>query len=191
VITDKPEMLGELAQPARRRLVRIASERGLGLHAGSAVVEAGSDFVRLASGLEFASDATFWTTGVVAPELPRDSGFATDAKGYLSTNEYLQSVSHRDVFAAGDCATQIGQAHPRAGVFAVRAAPTLAANLRAAMEGRHLSPHVTRSRYLALVSTGSRYAVAIWNGFALEGAWAWRWKDRIDRRFMARYAASA
>jgi len=26
-----------------------------------------------------------------------------------------------------------------------------------------------------------------WNGLSFEGAWAWRWKDRIDRKFIARY----
>jgi selenide,water dikinase len=71
----------------------------------------------------------------------------------------------------------------------VRAAPTLAANLRSAMTGAALQPHVTGRRYLALVSTGTRTAVGFWNGFSWHGAWAWRWKDRIDRRFVARYAA--
>ena len=41
--------------------------------------------------------------------------------------------------------------------------------------------------YLALVSAGSSYAVGVWNGFSWEGRWAWKWKDRIDRAFVARY----
>jgi selenide,water dikinase len=38
-----------------------------------------------------------------------------------------------------------------------------------------------------LISTGERYAVGAWNGFAWSGGWVWRWKDRIDRAFIARY----
>jgi selenide,water dikinase len=69
----------------------------------------------------------------------------------------------------------------------VRAAPTLAKNLRASLAGEPLTGFTTTARYLALVSAGSRHAVAVWNGFAWEGGWAWQWKDRIDRRFVARY----
>jgi len=40
---------------------------------------------------------------------------------------------------------------------------------------------------LALLATGDRRAIMSWSAFAAEGAWVWRWKDAIDRRFMARY----
>ena len=92
------------------------------------------------------------------------------------------------VYALGDLANT---GAPKAGVFAVRAAPVLAANLRAAAHGSALATHVTSHRYLALVSTGRRHAVGAWGGFAFQGAWAWRWKDRIDRRFVARYAQAS
>jgi selenide,water dikinase len=73
-------------------------------------------------------------------------------------------------------------------VFAVRAAPVRAANLRAAAHGAALLPHVTSSRYLALVSGGRKHAVGVWGQLSFQGGWAWRWKDRIDRRFVARYS---
>ena len=191
VVTDAPHILGELGSGARARLARIAAQRGIGVHCGSPVVEVGEGYVRVQAGLEFASDATFWSTGAAAPEMLREAGFATDDRGYLLIDDFLKSVSHPQVFAAGDCATQQGRERPKAGVFAVRAAPRLAANLRAAMAGGALEPHRTSPRYLALVSAGPRYAVGTWSGLSWEGAWAWRWKDRIDRRFVARYAASA
>src|SRR5258706_15191919 len=176
------EPLGELPRGARARLLRLLRERGIGVHSGNAVVEVGADFVQLEGGLQFASDATFWTTGTAAPDLPRDSGFPVDERGYLLTNRFLQSVSHPQVFGAGDCATQQGRPRPKAGVFAVRAAPKLAANLRAAMTGAPLTPHTPRRFYLALVSAGAQRAVGFLNGFSWEGDLAGRWKNRIDRR---------
>ena len=76
---------------------------------------------------------------------------------------------------------------PKAGVFAVRAGPVLAANLRAALDGGTFQSHAPSRRYLALVSEGDRYAVGLWGGFSWEGRWAWRWKDRVDRAFVAKY----
>ena len=40
---------------------------------------------------------------------------------------------------------------------------------------------------MALISTGRRHAVGSWGGLAFAGDWVWRWKDRIDRRWMERY----
>ena len=185
VLGDKA--IADVPSGARERLLRLARQTRIGLHVGNAVSEVGASEVRLDGGLQFASDVTFWTTGTTATDLARDSGLATDARGYLLTNDFLQSVSHPQVFGVGDCAVQRDRERPRAGVFAVRAAPTLAANLRAVMAGGSLQPHATGRRYLALISTGSKHAVGFWNGFSWEGDWAWRWKDRIDREFVGRY----
>jgi selenide,water dikinase len=188
LISDLPQLVPEFPESARRRLARKFVRRNIGLHLGSPVTEVGPDYVRVEQGLEFASDAVFWATGGVPPDWIRESGLTTDERGYLLTNDYLQSISHPDIFAVGDCQVQQGRRPlPRAGVFAVRAAPTLAANLRATFAGQPLQGFVTSPRFLALVSTGSRHAVGVWNGLSWEGGWAWRWKDRIDRRFIARY----
>jgi len=63
----------------------------------------------------------------------------------------------------------------------------LSRNLRAALTGGTLAAYVPQTRALALISTGDRYAVASWGPLSVAGRWVWRWKDRIDRRFMARY----
>ena len=41
---------------------------------------------------------------------------------------------------------------------------------------------------VVIVSAGARYTVATRNGVSAEGVWAWRLKDRIDHRYMARFA---
>jgi len=191
VITDTEVLVPQFAAGARRRLKLALGRRNIGVHVSSTVAEVGADFVRLDTGLVFASDATFWATGASAPPWLASSGLAVDARGFLLTNDMLQSVTDRDVFAAGDCATQEGRAHAKAGVFAVRAAPILAANLRAAAHGGALERFATSPRYLALVSTGKRHAVGVWGSLSFQGWWAWRWKDRIDRAFVARYAEAA
>jgi selenide,water dikinase len=151
------------------------------------VAEVGPGFVRLRDNIEFASDATFWVAGAAANPIFRDSGLRTDERGYLLVNDCLQSLSHPDVFGAGDCATSLEHPRPKAGVFAVRAGPALAANLRAALAGQPLRAQVTRKRFLALIACGDRRALGVYGPLVFSGRWVWHWKDRIDRRFLARY----
>ena len=76
---------------------------------------------------------------------------------------------------------------PKAGVFAVRQGKPLADNLRLSVQAKALKTYHPQSSWLALISTGDKYAVASrgWLGFS--GDWVWRWKDWVDRRFMAKF----
>ena len=187
IVGDSASPAPEFSAGARRRMQAEIRYRRIESHHGSGVVEAGAGFVRLRNGLEFATDAAFWTAGSAPHPWIAASGLATDARGYLLTSDLLQSVSHPEVLGAGDCATEQGHRVPKAGVFAVRAGPRLADNVRALVEERPLRAHVTGRRYLALISAGDRYAIGVWDGISWEGEWVWRWKDRIDRAFVEKY----
>jgi len=176
-----------IAAGAARRLMARMRRAGVASHVGAAVTEVGEGFVRIEGGLEFATDAVFWATGAAAHGWLRDSGLATDKRGFMLVNSSMQSVRYANVFGVGDCATVEGHATAKAGVFAVRAAPLLAGNLRAALGGGELVRHLPKPRYLSLVSTGRKHAVGTWGPLAWQGRWAWHWKDRIDRRFVQRY----
>ena len=100
----------------------------------------------------------------------------------------LQSTSHPQVTAAGDIAAY-ADARPKSGVFAVRAGPVLAQNLRALCSGQPPTKWTPQQRALYLVSTGNHRAIAAWSHWAWSGAWVWRWKERIDRGFVAKFGA--
>lgn len=97
----------------------------------------------------------------------------------------LRSVSHPRVFAAGDCAAIEGAARPKAGVWAVRAGAVLAGNLPRAAAGRRLRRWHPQRQALTMVGLGDGRALAWRNGIAVSGRWVWRWKDRIDRSWIA------
>jgi len=172
---------------ARRRIARILGERGVPVHSGRKVVAAGENGLELDGGERFEAQAAVWAAGAYAPPWIAQSGLATDARGFVAVSDTLQSRSYPEIFAAGDVATVIGEPRPKSGVFAVRQGPVLASNLRRALAGEAPERFRPLAHSLALISCGDRYAVAAWGGFALEGAWVWRWKDRIDQRFVERY----
>ncbi len=188
IITDTQAPLPEYSDAVRARLRRVLRKGDVGLHVKSPVAEVGADFVRLAGGNSFASDATFWSAGAGSHAWIAASGLQADARGFLAVNDFMQSISHPEVFGAGDCATSVANPRAKAGVFAVRAGPVLAKNLRAALGGGTLEANVTSPRFLALLATGGRRAIGAWGPLSFEGGWVWRWKDRIDRRFVAKYA---
>jgi len=135
------------------------------------------------------ADLIVWATGAAAVPWVGQSGLACDDRGFAAVNDGLQSPSHPFVFAAGDVAAMTNRPVPKAGVFAVRQGPVLAANLRSYLAGEPLRPFRPQPRYLSLMSTGDGHAIASWAGLAWQGRWVWAWKDRIDRAFMRRYQA--
>jgi selenide,water dikinase len=119
----------------------------------------------------------------------RDTGLTLDPGGFISVDSHLRAVGHTDVFAAGDVASFMPRALPKSGVYAVRAGPVLADNIRRLLTGSELRPFRPQADAMYIVSTGDAYAVGTKWGIAFAGAGVWRLKDWIDRRFMDRFNA--
>ena len=100
----------------------------------------------------------------------------------------MRSVSHPQIFAVGDCTEWPDHPLPKAGVYAVRMGPVLSNNLRAALGQGSLQTYTPQRRYLALLAMGNGHAIGAWGPLAAQGRLAWRWKDHIDRGFVAGFA---
>jgi selenide,water dikinase len=182
-------LAGYPAGVMRRAAVALAARRVTVFEDTCAALQPG--VVVLGSGARLACDAPVLATGAEAPPWLGHSGLALDEHGFVRTGATLQSTSHPEVFAVGDVSVRADAPHPRSGVYAVRAGPPLALNLRRLVGGGDLQPHTPQKRTLNLISCGNRSAIVSWGGWATQGRWAWWWKDRIDRAFMARYADAA
>ena len=145
--------------------------------------------IRCDSGLEVECDILFWVTQASAAPWLQKAGLATDARGFILVNEKLQSISHPQIFAAGDVATMVNHSRPKAGVFAVRQGKPLFENLQRALLGKPLKSFIPQKKFLILIGTGDERAIASRGriGFGPHRL-LWRWKDRIDRKFMDRFS---
>ena len=216
LFASDPEVLPRMPLRVREAFARVLAERAVRVHrdtwvdrvtpgalhaaglTGGAQARIGDGIVRgsgypcvlhTTAGGVHELDEVLWVTSAGAQPWLAASGLATDEDGFVAAHPTLESTSHAGVFAAGDCAAVLRHPREKAGVFAVRQGPPLAANLRRALRGLALRPFTPQRRYLSLISTGDRRAVATRGGaYMLEGDWVWRWKDWIDRRFMRRFS---
>ena len=186
LVTGGPPPLAAHPPSAQMRVMRALKRRGITVLQDSCM-EINATQLRLGSGARLACDAPIVAIGAGAPTWLRDSGLALDEQGFISTGATLQSVSHAEVFAAGDVASRVDAPRPKSGVYAVRAGPPLALNLRRFTGGGELQPHVPQLRSLNILACGNRYAIAVWGEWSVEGHWVWWWKNRIDRAFVRQY----
>lgn len=171
----------------RAKFARILAGRGIAVVAGNPVTRVEEGRLVLADGMAVGFDEALWVTEATAAPWLAETRLARDPGGFIETDEYLRSPSDPTVFAAGDVAAMRGHPRDKSGVYAVRAGPYLAENLRRALVGRALRRGIPQRRALALIGTGDGSAVASRGGFAAEGAWLWRLKQWIDRRWMRGY----
>jgi selenide,water dikinase len=173
----------------QRLLTRQMQNRGIQLHLQESVCEVtvptpSQRLVRCESGLAVKCDRVFWVTHAAAPDWLQSSGLTTDSKGFLLVEDTLQSVSHPNIFAAGDVATMKNYPRPKAGVFAVRQGPPLFHNLQALLQGKPLRPFRPQRQYLNIIDTGDGSAIASRGICTVASPLMRAWKDRIDRKFM-------
>ncbi len=171
----------------RQHFQRVLTQQGIELHLGETVQTIQDGKIICESGLKVSCDETVWVTQASAPDWIRESGIQVDSDGFILVDDGLRSLSHSQVFAAGDIATMQNYARPKAGVFAVRQGKPLFQNLRNALIGKPLQPYHPQKTYLSLIGTGNRSAVASYGAIGFQADWLWTIKERIDQTFMNRF----
>ncbi len=189
LVAGSADILPAFPSAMRRALRQVLAARGILVRTGVPVVGVSEDRIDMASGEAIATDHVLWTTQVAPASWLAQTGLALSPDGFLRIDETLRAIGHDDIFAAGDITAFDPRPLPRSGVYAVRAGPVIARNIRARLTGRPLSKFSPQRQVLYLLSTSDGRAIGTRNGLTFSGAWVWRWKDRIDRRFMARFNA--
>ncbi|MFM2400194.1 MAG: hypothetical protein RL341_2351, partial [Pseudomonadota bacterium] len=188
LLTSSDAILPTHNAGVRRRFDAVLSVRGVQVHRNSEVTQLKAGVLTTSQGKELQADEIIWVTRAGGAAWLKTTGLQLDAEGFIQVHDTLQTLTDPLIYAAGDIASMVNYKLEKAGVFAVRMGKPLTENLRRAVAGTALENYRPQTSWLALISTGDKYAVASrgWLGFA--GAWVWQWKDWIDQRFMRKFS---
>ena len=187
LLTETRQVLPTHNPRVRAKFERVLSERGIRVYLNHRVAEVTNHKLICENGARIGYDGLIWVTSASAQTWLAESGLATDDQGFVKVDVCLQSLSHPNVLAAGDIATVVKHPRAKSGVFAVRQGPPLARNLRRLVKDQPPKSFIPQSKFLSLISTGDKYAVASRSFWSVEGRWVWKVKDWIDRRFMKKF----
>ncbi len=185
-LIDAGPLLPNIGQQARKRLVSHLARAQVRILEHTRPEAVTQDGLILPKGQKIAASFVLGAAGSRPQEWLQATGLdLTD--GFITVDPFLRSISAPEVFAVGDCAHMAHAPRPKAGVFAVRQAPILFQNLRAALGAGRMRPYRPQRDYLKLVSLGGKSALADKWALPLEGRWLWALKDRIDAKFMGQF----
>jgi selenide,water dikinase len=188
LIESADRILSDYTDRFRRKAEKILAQKGIDVHLGSRVAAVSPQEVELESGSRIPSNLTVWLTGATADPMFQGSGLDLDDRGFVLVDDSLCSISDSRVFAVGDCATMVNYPDtPKAGVYSVRQGPVLWRSLLAAITGTPPPRYKPQSGFLSILNTCDGRSLLQFKGVISHGRWAWWLKDRIDRRFMAKY----
>ncbi len=179
-LSGRPDKVGELA-------LKAALDAGVVIQENFDVAEVSSGQLRAVNGTTLDIDEVLWCTGAAAPDWAKESGMEVCNRGFVATNDHLQSISHPFVFATGDIGTQIETPSDKAGVYAVRQAPVLLENVRRYLLNKPLKTYKPQKTFLSLMALGRKSAIANRGAITYQSDWLWRLKDHIDQKFMRQF----
>ncbi|MEV6432240.1 FAD-dependent oxidoreductase [Nocardia sp. NPDC051463] len=103
------ELGGWLGTKARRHLLRAFDRFGITVHEHTTIERVEAAGAVAADGTVFAAEATVWTAGFAVHPIAAASGLTVETNGQITVDRQMRSVSHPDVYAAGDCVFVIGE----------------------------------------------------------------------------------
>jgi NADH dehydrogenase len=187
------ELGGWLGPKAGRHLRRAFDRFGIAIHEHTTVEDVEATRVVAAGGTTLSSDAIVWAAGFAAHPIAAASGLGVEDNGQITVDRMMRSVSHPEVYAAGDSAFAVGEngrplpmSCASAGFTRMQATAAIIGDLT----GRKVS--TTPLAYLGnCISLGQKDAIfQVVDGEARSKSWALRgWTAARLKAFVLRGAA--
>ncbi|WP_373188225.1 FAD-dependent oxidoreductase, partial [Halopseudomonas sp.] len=171
-------LLEDLAPETARQARNLLIDRGIALRESTRVERASGGWLMSESHRIQKACALVIATGAAAHPWQGCSGLDCDESGFIRINPTLQSISHPQVLASGDCAALT--AAPRSGVYAVRAGAILAENIPRLLAGQSLQEYRPQQQALVLMATADGGALLSYGRWSAGGRLPGILKDHLD-----------
>ncbi|MFD3592493.1 NAD(P)/FAD-dependent oxidoreductase [Nocardia sp. NPDC058640] len=107
-LTTRGELGGWLGTKARTHLLDAFDRLGITVHQNTAIERVEAERAVATDGTVFTTDATVWAAGFAAHPIAAATGLTVEPNGQITVDRQMRSVSHPDVYVAGDSAFVIG-----------------------------------------------------------------------------------
>ncbi|MEV0111338.1 FAD-dependent oxidoreductase [Nocardia sp. NPDC050799] len=108
-LVTRGELGSWLGPKARRHMLRAFERLDITVQEHTAIERVEKAGAIDADGTAFASDATVWAAGFAVHPIAAASGLQVEPNGQITVDQQMRSVSHPDVYAAGDSVFIIGE----------------------------------------------------------------------------------
>ena len=129
LVGTKDRPVPEQVEVTRKQIIRKLQEKNITYIGDKHVKEVTAGGVTFTDGTSLECTVPIWATGADPQGVSAESDLDL-LKGYFRVNNFLQSTSHPNVFAGGDCIemeSYVDKPYPtKAGVYAVREGPFIA-----------------------------------------------------------------
>jgi NADH dehydrogenase len=141
LVHAKDFILPELSESLGRYAQEKMAERGVIFRLNARLQDFQPGIVTVSDG-EISAETLVWTAGTAPNPILHALAVERDKRGAVIVETTLAVKGHPGVWALGDCAAVVdgvtGKSCPPTAQFAIREAPVLARNIRAALEGKPL-----------------------------------------------------
>ena len=186
-ILGRSKALKEVRSRTRKKIMATLTSLSIKVLENVKASHATATQVLLHDNTEIASDFTIIAAGATPYDWLKKTNLRLN-NGFIEIDRELRTLSHQNIFAVGDCSYMTFSPRPKAGVFAVRQASVLFANIRAQLLKRRLKKFSPQKSHLKLISLGSKNAVSDYALTSFSGLKVWNLKNYIDKLFMRQFS---
>lgn len=188
IISDSPRLIPGFPRRASTVVQKLLEERGIQVHLNCRMLRAEQRTAIFADGREEAFDMLILATGTAPSPLLQNSDIATDERGALQVNASLQSITHDNIFGAGDGICFDNRPLPGVSIHAVHQGRMLHHHLQARCSDQpSWQTFKPQKHFLSAMNLGKGYGLLTRNGLTFSGRWPMKLKDHTDRKFIQMY----